>query len=105
MEISSIQIPDHGADGLCRPRLPQVFSVGEKFPDTWDRWLRYLSYALICSIISITLFLTGAQFESEVAPRRAVALALTVFIAHKTKSAVSGMIGGVLLLLIISWLR
>jgi hypothetical protein len=34
-----------------------------------------------------------------------VALALTVFIAHKTKSAVGGMIGGLLLLLIVSWFR
>jgi len=106
MEISRIQIIlIMGLMAFAVRALPQVFSVGGKFPDTWDRWLRYLSYAFICSIISITLFLAGAQFESEAAPRRAVALALTVFIAHKTKSAVSGMIAGLLLLLIVSWFR
>ena len=106
MEISRIQIIlIMGLMAFAVRALPQVFSVGEKFPETWDRWLRYLSYAFICSIISITLFLSGAQFESAAAPRRAVALALTVFIAHKTKSAVSGMIGGLLLLLIVSWFR
>jgi branched-subunit amino acid transport protein len=106
MEISRIQIIlIMGLMAFAVRALPQVFSVGEKFPDTWDRWLRYLSYAFICSIISITIFLSGARFESQAAPRRALALALTVFIAHKTKSAVTGMIGGLLLLLILSWFR
>jgi branched-subunit amino acid transport protein len=82
--------------------LPQLFFVGEKFPEALDRWLRYVSYAFICSIISITLFMSGTHFETTAAPRRALALALAVFVAHKTKSAVTGMVAGVLLVLALS---
>ena len=45
-------------------------------------------------MISITLFMSGARFEKEAAPYRAVALAVTIVIAHKTKSAVTGMLAG-----------
>ena len=85
--------------------LPQLFFVGKKFPEPLDRWLRYISYAFISSIISVTLFLSSAGLEAESAPRRAIALGLAVFVAHKTKSAAGGMICGVLLLLILSWFR
>ena len=52
--------------------VPQMFFVGRKFPEAWDRLLRYLSYAFICGIISITLFMTGARFENQ--PRRTAPL-------------------------------
>jgi len=82
--------------------LPQLFFVGEKFPEAWDRWLRYLSYGLICSIISVTLFMAGGRIEAAAAPRRAVALAVAILIAYKTKSAVTGMIAGAGLVLILA---
>lgn len=82
--------------------LPQLFFVGEKFPAALDRWLRYVSYGLICSIISVTLFMSGARVETDAAPRRALALTVAIIIAHKTKSAVTGMIAGALLVLLLS---
>src|SRR5207245_1828618 len=60
--------------------LPQIFFVERKFPETWDRFLRYISYAFICSIIAITLFMTGPRFESAAAPYRAAALIVTIVI-------------------------
>ena len=39
--------------------LPQLFFAGTRFPEALDRWLRYVSYGLICSIISVTLFMSG----------------------------------------------
>jgi branched-subunit amino acid transport protein len=84
---------------------PQLFFVGRKFPEAWDRLLRYLSYAFICSIIAVTLFLTGARFDSQAAPYRGGALAVTIFVAHKTKSAVTGMLVGMVLVLLLSWIR
>jgi branched-subunit amino acid transport protein len=85
--------------------LPQMFFVGQTFPETWDRLLRYLSYALICSIVSITLFMTGARFDADAAPYRGLALAVTIVIAHKTKRPVMGMFVGALLVLVASRLR
>jgi branched-subunit amino acid transport protein len=84
---------------------PQIFFVGQKFPETLDRLLRYLSYAFICSIIVVTLFLTGAKFETQAAPYRGAALAVTIVIARKTKSAVTGMLVGMVLVLLLSWVR
>jgi branched-subunit amino acid transport protein len=85
--------------------LPQLFFVGQTFPETWNRLLRYLSYALICSIVSITLFMSGARFDAAAAPYRGLALAVTIFIAHKTKRPVMGMFIGALLVLVASRLR
>ena len=85
--------------------LPQLFFVGQEFSETWDRLLRYLSYALICSIVSITLFMSGARFDVAAAPYRGLALAVTIFIAHKTKRPVLGMFIGALLVLVASRLR
>jgi branched-subunit amino acid transport protein len=85
--------------------LPQLLFAGQKFPEAWDRWLRYVSYGLICSIISVTLFMTGARLETAAAPRRAIALAVAIVVAHRTKSAVTGMIVGALLILVLAWLR
>jgi len=94
-----------GLSALLLRALPQLFLVGKNFPDTWDRLLRYLSYALLCGLISITLFMSGARFETQAAPYRGVALAVTIAIAYKTKSAVTGMLIGMMLVLIFSWVR
>ena len=37
-----------GLSALVLRALPQLFLVGKSFPETWDRLLRYLSYALLC---------------------------------------------------------
>jgi branched-subunit amino acid transport protein len=103
MEITRLQIIFIiGLMAFAVRAVPQLFFVGEKFPETWDRWLRYLSYAFICSIISVTLFLSGARFESSAALPRAIALAFAVAVAYKTKSAVTGMIAGATLVSILS---
>ena len=99
-----------GFSALVLRALPQMFLVGKSrgeifFAPTWDRLLRYLSYALLCGLISITLFMTGARFEAQAAPYRGIALAVTIAIAHKTKSAVTGMLVGMVLVLIFSWVR
>ena len=105
VEITRIEIIlTMGLMALAVRALPQVFFVGQKFPEAWDRLLRYLSYAFICSIISVTLFMAGAEFESQAAPFRAIALVVTVVIAHKTKSAVTGMLTGTVLVTLLSWL-
>lgn len=84
--------------------LPQLFFAGRKFPAAWDRWLRYVSYSMICSIIAVTLFLSGAHFESAAAPRRALALAVCIFVARRSQSAVTGMIVGAFVVLGLTWL-
>lgn len=94
-----------GFSALVLRALPQLFLVGKNFPETWDRLLRYLSYALLCGLISITLFMSGARFEAQAAPYRGIALAVTVAIAYKTKSAVTGMLVGMVLVLAFSWMR
>ncbi len=85
--------------------LPQVFFLGRTFPPSWDRFLRYLSYAFICSIVSTTLFMAGGRFEAGTAPHRAVALVAAIIVARRTKSAVTGMIIGAALTSLLSWLR
>ena len=103
MEISRLQIIFIiGLMAFAVRALPQLFFVGEKFPEAWDRWLRYLSYGFICSIISVTLFMAGGRVETAAAPSRAVALALAVGVAYKSKSAVTGMIAGAVLVMILS---
>jgi branched-subunit amino acid transport protein len=94
-----------GLSALVLRALPQMILVGKSFPDMWDRLLRYLSYALLCGLISITLFMSGARFDVQAAPYRAVALAVTIAIAYKTKSAVTGMLAGTVLVSLFSWLR
>jgi branched-subunit amino acid transport protein len=85
--------------------LPQLLFFGKQFPEAWDRYLRYVSYAFICSIVATTLFMTNARFEPGPAPYRAVALVAAISIARLTKSAVTGMIVGTILVLLLSWLR
>jgi branched-subunit amino acid transport protein len=103
MEITRLQIIFIiGLMAFAVRAAPQLFFVGKKFPEAWDRWLRYLSYAFICSIISVTLFLSRGEFESSAAPGRALALAVAIAVAYKTKSAVTGMIAGAIVVLILS---
>jgi branched-subunit amino acid transport protein len=94
-----------GLSAFVLRALPQLFLVGKNFPETWDRLLRYLSYALLCGLISVTLFMSGAHFEAEAAPYRGIALAVTIAVAFKTKSAVTGMLVGTALVLLFSWIR
>jgi branched-subunit amino acid transport protein len=104
MEITRLEIiVIMGLMAFAVRAVPQLFFVGQRFPEAWDRWLRYLSYGFICSIISITLFMSGGHLETAAAPRRAIALAFTLYLAHKTKSAVTGMLAGAVLVLILSW--
>lgn len=103
MEITRLQIIFIiGLMAFAVRAAPQMFFVGEKFPEAWNRWLRYLSYGFICSIISVTLFMSGTRIDTTAAPRRSLALALTILIAYQTKSAVTGMIAGAVLVLILS---
>lgn len=94
-----------GLSAFVLRALPQLILVGKSFPDTWDRLLRYLSYALLCGLISITLFMSGPRFDMQAAPYRGIALAVTIAVAYKTKSAVTGMLVGMVLVLLFSWLR
>jgi branched-subunit amino acid transport protein len=105
MEITRIEIIlIVGLSAFALRALPQLFFIGQNFPERLDRLLRYLSYAFLCSIISTTLFMTGPRFESDAALYRALALLTTIVIARSTKSAVSGMLTGLTLLLALSWL-
>lgn len=85
--------------------LPQMFFLRRTFPPAWDLFLRYLSYAFICSIVSTTLFMAAGRFESQAAPQRAVALAAAIVVAQRTRSAVTGMIVGTVVVLLLSWMR
>jgi branched-subunit amino acid transport protein len=106
MEITRIQIIlILGLSAFALRAVPQLFFVGENFPERWDRLLRYLSYAFLCSIISTTLFMTGARLESGAALSRGVAIVVTVVVARWTQSAVGGMLAGMVLVLALTWLR
>ena len=106
MDLSRIEIiVIMGLMAFAVRAAPQMLFLGQEFPEACDRLLRYLSYALICGIIAITLFMSGARLEIHAAPYRAVALAVTILVARKTKSAVTGMLTGAGLALLMSWLR
>jgi len=105
MEITRIEIIlILGLSAFTLRALPQLFFAGDNFPERWDRFLRYLSYAFLCSIVSTTLFVTKARFDSDAALYRGIALFATVVIARHTKSAVIGMLAGMALVLLLSWL-
>lgn len=93
-----------GLTALAFRAVPQLCFAGRKFPERWDRLLRYLSYTLLCSIISTTLFMTDSRFDSHAAPYRAAALIVTISVARRTKSAVTGMLVGALMVLLLSWM-
>src|SRR5258706_15252311 len=86
-----------GLSALLLRAVPLLFVAGKSFPETWDRLLRYLSYSLLCGLISITLFMSVPRFDAPAAPYRGVALAVTLDIASKYKSAVNGYLDGVVL--------
>ncbi|HEY7316252.1 MAG TPA: AzlD domain-containing protein [Candidatus Binatia bacterium] len=94
-----------GLTALAFRALPQLYFAGENFPETWDRLLRYLSYALLCGIIATTLFMKGASFESDAAPYRAVALVTTIIVARWTRSPVVGLIIGTIVVSVFSWAK
>lgn len=85
--------------------VPQLLLVGKQFSEAADRYLRYLSYALICAIISNVLFMVGTRWDTDATPHRAIALALTVVVAHRTKNATLGMSAGLVFMLAFLWLR
>ena len=84
--------------------IPQLFLVGRSFPEAFDRYLRYLAYALITSIISTSLFLSGPRFDAGAAPYRGLALVAAILVALWSRSTVVGMLSGTSLVLILSWL-
>lgn len=85
--------------------VPQLFFVGRSFPEAFDRYLRYLAYALMASIISTSLFLAGSSFETAAAPTRAMALLVAVLVASWTKNSLLGMVTGTLLATALPWIQ
>ncbi len=85
--------------------VPQLFFLGRSFPEFFDRYLRYLAYALMASIVSTNLFLSGSRFETAAAPTRAIALLVAVLIASWTKSSLAGMVTGTFLATVLPWLN
>lgn len=85
--------------------VPQLLLVGQQFSEAADRYLRYLSYALICAIVSNVLFMAGNRWDTDATPHRAIALAITILVAHRTKNASLGMSAGLVFILAFLWLR
>lgn len=84
--------------------LPQLFLAGRSFPDAFERYLRYISYAIIASIVSTSLFVSGGRFDAVEAPHRGLALAAAVFVASWTGKPLLGMLAGAFLVQTLSWL-
>ncbi|MBI2360769.1 MAG: AzlD domain-containing protein [Deltaproteobacteria bacterium] len=84
---------------------PQLLMTGRNFPEVLDRYLRYLSYALVVSVISVNLFISGARFEAGAAPQRSFALVSAIIVALITKSSLIGMLSGTAIILVLSWAR
>jgi branched-subunit amino acid transport protein len=84
---------------------PHLLMPGKGFSKAADRYLRYLSYSLVVSVISVNLFLSGARFETDAAPRRSLALVVAIIAALITKSSLVGILAGTALVLVLSWLR
>ena len=82
---------------------PQLLMTGRNFPEALDRYLRYLSYALVVSVISVNLFISGARFEANAAPQRSFALVSAIVVALITKSSLVGMLAGTAIVLALSW--
>ncbi|HEY1374217.1 MAG TPA: AzlD domain-containing protein [Candidatus Binatia bacterium] len=83
--------------------VPQILLTGWSFPASWDRYLRLLAYALVAGIVSVALYLSAGHLDAAAVPRRTLALAIAVFVTVKTRSAVTGMIIGTVVILFISW--
>lgn len=84
--------------------IPQLLLLGESFPRALDRYLRYLSYTLIVSIISTSLFLSGGSFDAGAFPHRIFALVAAILVALWSRSILLGMFTGTLLVLALPWL-
>ncbi len=82
---------------------PQLLMPGSNFPEGVDRYLRYLSYALVVSVITVNLFMSGARFESDAAPQRSLALVVAILVALRTKNSLLGMLAGTTLVLVLAW--
>ena len=82
---------------------PQALLVGWNFPAAVERYLRYLAYALVVSIISTSLFVAAGRFAEAAAPRRALALAVAIAVAALTRSVLAGMLTGTVIALLLSW--
>jgi len=82
---------------------PQVLLVGREFPASVDRYLRYLAYALVVSIISTSLFVSAGRFDGGAAPRRSLALAIAIVVATLTRSVLAGMLTVTVVALVLSW--
>jgi branched-subunit amino acid transport protein len=83
--------------------VPQLLLVGRTFPDAGERYLRYLAYAMIASVVATSLFLAGARFEAASAPPRAFALIVAVLLTAWTKNTLLGMITGTLVAIALTW--
>ncbi len=84
---------------------PQLLMPGRSFPEAADHYLRYLSYALVVSVISVNLFLSDGRFEADAAPRRSFALVAAMIAALVTKSSLIGMLVGTASVLVLSWVH
>lgn len=82
--------------------IPQLFFAGRSFPAGFDRYLRYLSYALMSGIVSVSLFFAGPRFEAAAAPGRGLALACAVLIALWSRNALWGLGAGIVTLSAVS---
>ena len=84
---------------------PQLLMLDRRFPEALERYLRYLSYALVVSVVSVSLFLSGSRFEADAAPQRSSALVVSMVVALMTKSSLVGMLAGTAVVLLLSWAR
>jgi branched-subunit amino acid transport protein len=82
--------------------VPQILLTGWSFPPAWDRYLRLLAYALVAGIVSVALYLTAGHFDPAAAPRRTIALTIAVLVTMKTRSAVTGMLIGTVVVLVLT---
>lgn len=83
--------------------LPQIYLAGGRFPAGFDRYLRYLAYALMASIIATSLFFSGAKLEVAAAPTRAIALLVAVVVAYWSRNALLGWVLGLVLVVSLAW--
>ncbi len=83
--------------------VPQLLLTGWSFPASWDRYLRLLAYALVAGIVSVALYISAGNVDMAAVPRRTIALAVAVFVTVKMRSAVTGMLIGTAIVLLLSW--
>lgn len=84
--------------------LPQLYLAGGRFPAGFDSYLRHLAYALMASIIAISLFFSGAQLEIDTVPTRGTALLVAVLAAYWSRNALLGWALGLILVVSLPWL-